>query len=111
MPETRDENGGTTLRFGPPRPPKGQWPTSFGSELKIVAQSSSYAHSKAFDETNRLQMSRNALFPILLEIFTVNRTTRTAILFFFRFVKIVVVEYCEYHRFVALVKRFRMSTR
>ena len=56
-------------------------------------------------------MRENALDLILLKIFTVNRATNTAICFWVLFVKILVVEYREYHRPVFLVESFRMSIR
>ena len=56
-------------------------------------------------------MHENALDLILLKIFTVNKATNTAICFWVLFVKILVVEYREYHRPVFLVESFRMSIR
>ena len=107
------KNGGLTLRFGPPAPKRSMTPTIRvkTSKLSIVVQRASYNHLKALDETNRLQMNDNALFSIVLEIFTENTTTRTAILFSALFVKILVVEYCEYHRSGFLPNSFRMRIR
>ena len=71
------KNGGSTLRFGPKGPPKSSvTPHHQGRNFKTVVQSSSYDHSKAF-ETNRLEMNQSNLFLILLNIFTLNRTTYT----------------------------------
>ena len=95
-----------------PRPQKVSDPPLLGSKLQncrteiIVCSFESSWRDKQI-----LNVNRNALFPILLKVFTVSRTASTVILFLVVFAKILVIEYCEYHRSVSLIKSFRMSMR
>ena len=54
--------GDSTLRIGPPGPQKVSDPRHYCENFKIVGRSSSYAHSKALDRTNKFLISKKLSF-------------------------------------------------